>query len=291
METIMSFSNVEKVYKKKKVLDIKKLNIYPGKIYGLIGPNGAGKTTLMRIMTGLTLPTKGVYEKGDIQIGCIIEAPAVNPLLTAYENLEMLCILYEMDRIPERIENALSMVNMNDTGKKKVGDFSLGMKQRLAIAMALLSNPSCLVLDEPINGLDPSGISEMRRIFQNLSDMGITIIISSHILKELSDIATDFILIKRGNIVWEGENNEFQILKMSDFVIETSMVDMTGKLLEELYQNENYSISDENRILIRNVEDSAKLISNLVNHQIEIRQAYYKTDAAEYLYNTFLEGE
>lgn len=288
-EPIMSFSNVEKIYNKKTVLNIKKMDLYPGKIYALIGPNGAGKTTLMRIMTGLAAPTKGTYEKKDIQIGCIIEAPAVNPTMTAYENLEMLCKLCNMDNVSERIQAALGQVYLTNTGSKTAGQFSLGMKQRLAIAMALLSNPSCLVLDEPINGLDPSGIAEMRTIFRELSDKGITIIISSHILKELSGIATDYILIKEGKIIWQGENNESQILRKSDFVIETSMVEKAANLLKVSYPEKSFSVTEDNKIIISEVDNSAELIKYLVNNQVDLRQAYYNSDSAEYLYNSFFE--
>ena len=288
-EPIMSFSNVEKIYNKKTVLNIKKLELYSGKIYALIGPNGAGKTTLMRIMTGLAAPSGVIYEKKDIQIGCIIEAPAVNPAMTAYENLEMLCKLCNMDKVQERIQTALEQVYLTNTGSKKAGKFSLGMKQRLAIAMALLSNPSCLVLDEPINGLDPSGIAEMRTIFKELSDKGITIIISSHILKELSSIATDYILIKDGKIIWQGENNESKILKTSDFIIETDMVEKTFMLLKDYFQEECFSVADNNKIIISKADNSVELIKYLVNNHVDIRQAYYSSDSAEYLYNSFFE--
>jgi len=179
------------------------LTVKQGQIFGLVGKNGAGKTTLIRMATGQTLPTSGELflfgensrkglEKMRSRIGCMVETPSFFPYLTAEENLEY----YRLQRgIPgkDSVTTALRQVNLADTGKKKFRNFSLGMKQRLGLALAIMGHPDLLLLDEPINGLDPMGIVEFRDILLKLSqEQGTTILISSHILSELSNLATDY---------------------------------------------------------------------------------------------------
>jgi len=183
-----------------------------GQIMGLVGRNGAGKTTLLKLLTGLTDPTGGTMElfsgetpselsRARKRMGIIVEAPAFYPNLTAAQNLEY----YRLQKgIPERsrIDYVLTEAGIESTGKKKYKDFSLGMKQRLGIALALLSDPDILILDEPLNGLDPMGIVEMRTLLQRLNrQRDLTILISSHILSELSAIATNYSFIEQGRMV------------------------------------------------------------------------------------------
>lgn len=189
--------NITKVFKRHKVLDDISINIKKGDIYGFVGKNGAGKTTLIRVIAGLVIPNSGQVElfgeaddmeivKQRSRMGTLIEAPSLYLNMTARENLELIKI---QRGIPgtKCIDEALNLVGLKDIEKKKTKNFSLGMKQRLGIAMALLSDPELLILDEPINGLDPIGIKEIRELLLKLNkERGTTILISSHILSELT---------------------------------------------------------------------------------------------------------
>ncbi|MCR5213701.1 MAG: ATP-binding cassette domain-containing protein [Eubacterium sp.] len=210
-ESIVKIKNITKQYGKQKALDNVSFEIKKGSILGLIGPNGAGKTTIMKIMGGLIFPTSGelemygsTYEKGlnhaRSRMSFMIETPYEKERMTARENLEKQRI---QKGIPDkgRIDEVLEIVNLKDTGKKVVKNFSLGMRQRLGLANALLGKPELMVLDEPINGLDPEGIVEIRELFRKLNkEEDITFVISSHILSELSLICTDYVFINQGQI-------------------------------------------------------------------------------------------
>ena len=209
METVLQINNLNKTYGTQHVLKDINMEIRKGAIYGFIGRNGAGKSTLMRIVTGLAAADNGQIElfgKSDQlnserkRIGVIIENPTLHKGLTAYDNLEIQRrILGSVCK--ERIPVVLEKVGLADVGKKKVRDFSLGMKQRLALALALLNKPDFLILDEPINGLDPMGVIEIRNTIKELAASGVTVMISSHILAELHLLATDFGFIEGGRIV------------------------------------------------------------------------------------------
>ena len=213
MESVVSINNISKKYGKSLVLDNVSFDIPKGSIFGLVGRNGAGKTTLMRIITGLAEPTSGTYSISGIsssdkkilsvrrRIGSIIESPAVFKNLSAYDNIKLQYInlgMTSFDDIPELLE----LVELKDTGKKAAGKFSLGMRQRLGIAVALCGKPDILILDEPINGLDPQGIIQMREILLKIcKERHTTILISSHILEELSKLATHYAFIEGGKIL------------------------------------------------------------------------------------------
>ncbi|MBO5609574.1 MAG: ATP-binding cassette domain-containing protein [Eubacterium sp.] len=210
-EIIVDVNGLTKQYGKNKALDDVSFQIKKGSIVGLIGPNGAGKTTIMKIMGGLVFPTKGslsMYGASDdkglnharSRMSFMIETPYEKEKMTARENLEKQRL---QKGIPDkrRIDEVLEIVNLQDTGKKIVKNFSLGMRQRLGLANALLGKPEFMVLDEPINGLDPEGIVEIRELFRRLNkEEGITIVISSHILSELSLLCSDYIFINHGQI-------------------------------------------------------------------------------------------
>jgi len=211
METILKISNLNKTYGTQQVLKEINMEIKKGSIYGFIGRNGAGKSTLMRCICGLASVDSGQLElfgtslTGDIcearkRIGVVIENPTLHKGLTAYDNLEIQRRL--LNKVgKERIPVVLEKVGLGDVGKKKISAFSLGMKQRLALAMALLNEPDFLILDEPINGLDPMGVVEIRNTIKALAESGVTIMISSHILAELHLLATDFGIIENGRLV------------------------------------------------------------------------------------------
>lgn len=196
---MIQLKNVTKRYRGVPVLQNCNLNFEKGKIYGLVGKNGAGKTTMMRMVAGLSIPSEGKIEKASEYIGMLIEAPALNGSMTAKENLRFYRILCEPERIAFSDEELLKLVGLDNVEKKRVKDFSLGMRQRLGIAVALLGSPDFLMLDEPVNGLDPIGVIEIRNLVKSLNQKyAMTILISSHNLAELYQTATDYIIIDNG---------------------------------------------------------------------------------------------
>ena len=195
------------------------LNVPEGSVYGFNGPNGAGKSTLLKTITGLLNPTSGeIYFEGHkwtradlADIGALIETPPIYENLTAWENMKVRALLLGIP--DEKIQKVLKTVDLTDTGKKKAGAFSLGMKQRLGIGLALLNDPKLLVLDEPVNGLDPLGIQELRALIRSFPEKGITVIISSHILSEIQQTADYIGIIAKGTVGFEGKLQEQQDLE------------------------------------------------------------------------------
>ncbi|CEJ73665.1 bacitracin ABC transporter ATP-binding protein [[Clostridium] sordellii] len=210
MKYIIQTKKLNKNYKKQEVNKEISLLVPTNSIYGLLGPNGAGKSTLLKMLTGMINPTSGeiIYNEKPwsrtdlLEIGSLIEQPPIYENLSARENLKVRTLLYNL---PEsRIEEVLEIVQLTDTGNKKAGKFSMGMKQRLGIAIALLNNPKLLILDEPTNGLDPIGIGELRELIKSFSQKGISVILSSHILSEVEQIA-DYIGIIASGQLWYQE--------------------------------------------------------------------------------------
>ena len=233
MKKILEIKNLQKSYNKKKVLDIDSLEIEEGAIYGLIGKNGAGKSTLMKLILGLVKKDKGeikvfskeVNEKNqkdlNRNLGALIENPSFYDHLTAYENLEIICQLKGIDK--KEISKTLDLVGLYNVDKKKARNFSLGMKQRLGIAIALIGNPKLLILDEPINGLDPQGIEEMRSLFKNIVNNSTTsILISSHILDEMEKISTHIGILKEGKLTYNGSLEDYRKLHPPFISLQTS---------------------------------------------------------------------
>ncbi|WP_394019785.1 lantibiotic protection ABC transporter ATP-binding subunit [Anaerococcus cruorum] len=214
MKNIIETRNLTKEYKDFKALDKVSINIEEGKVYGLLGPNGAGKSTFLKLITQIIKPSYGeiIFRGHEIsqndlsQIGSIIENPAIYPNLTAYENLKVLTTLLKIEE--ERINKVLKIAGLTNTGNKLAREFSLGMKQRLGIAMALINNPKLLILDEPTNGLDPVGIAELRELIKSFTNEGITVLISSHILSEIDQVADKVGILVNGKLAYEGENNK-----------------------------------------------------------------------------------
>ena len=211
MDMILKTTDLCKNFKGQMAVNNVSLNIQRNSVYGLLGPNGAGKSTALKMITGILRPTSGSIEfdghpwqRGDLtQIGALIETPPLYENLTAYENLK---VRTTMLGLPDnRIDEVLHIVRLTDTGKKRAGQFSLGMKQRLGIAIALLNNPQLLILDEPTNGLDPVGIEELRELIRSFPEKGITVILSSHILSEVQQIADHVGIIAGGVLGYENE--------------------------------------------------------------------------------------
>ena len=209
MENILETRSLTKKYGDKIAVNGMSLHVRRGDIYGLIGKNGAGKTSLMKLLLGLTTPDSGEMvllgernaDRARRKIGSLIEAPALYKNETAFENMKRFAILSPTS--DAEIRNLLNLVGLGNTGAKKAGAFSLGMRQRLGIAVALLGNPEVLILDEPINGLDPAGIKEIRDIIIELNRRGVTFLISSHLLDELGTIATNYGIVSGGVLVEE----------------------------------------------------------------------------------------
>lgn len=222
MSYVLQTNNLTKRYGKKNlVLDSVSMNVPKGSIYGFVGKNGAGKTTLMRVVSGLNNPTNGGYSLNGVdykdnriskirkKIGAVVETPSIYLNLNARDNLLLQYKLHGME--PTGLDDLLKLVGLPDTGKKKTKDFSLGMRQRLSIAFSLISNPDFLILDEPINGLDPEGIMEVRDLLIKLhNEREITILISSHILDELSKLATHYGFINKGTLIKEMSSEELE---------------------------------------------------------------------------------
>ena len=212
---VVKVNGVCKDYGKAHVLEDMSFTVPKGSIFGLVGRNGAGKTTIMRIMAGLQQPTKGSIEFGFDNkklgnVGALVELPSIYTNASARENLIYQYINLGL-KIDDSIDKSLEFVGLADTGKKKAGKFSLGMRQRLGIAMAMTGDPEVLILDEPINGLDPQGIIQIRDLLIRLNrEKGVTIIISSHILSELSKLATDFAIVEKGKVVKEAKAEEVE---------------------------------------------------------------------------------
>ena len=191
MKEILKTDNLCKYFKKQKAVDNVSITVRENSIYGLLGPNGAGKSTTLKMITGMLRPTNGKvlfnghdWTRKDLeQIGALIETPPLYDNLSAAENLEVRAKLLGVPKA--RIDEVLEIVDLQNTGRKKAGQFSMGMKQRLGIAIALLNNPKLLILDEPTNGLDPIGIQELRSLIRSFPSQGITVILSSHILSEV----------------------------------------------------------------------------------------------------------
>ena len=208
-EYILKTNNVSKKYKKTYAVKDLSISVRKNSVYGLLGPNGAGKSTLLKMITGIVRPTSGEIlfnnhswtRKDLLNIGSLIESPPLYENLTALENLKVRAILLGIPL--KRCNEVLEKMDLTDDKNKKASDFSLGMKQRLGIALALLNNPKLLVLDEPTNGLDPFGIEELRKMIRSLANSGISIIISSHILSEVQQVADDIGIIYNGTLLYQ----------------------------------------------------------------------------------------
>ncbi len=211
MDMILKTTGLCKKFKGQIAVDNVDIHIQKNSVYGLLGPNGAGKSTILKMISGILRPTSGgiafdghPWSRRDLNsIGALIETPPLYENLTAYENLKARALAMNL---PEsRIDEALAVVRLQDTGKKRAGQFSLGMKQRLGIALALLARPKLLILDEPTNGLDPIGMQDLRGLIRSFPEKGITVILSSHILSEVELIADHVGILSNGKLSYESE--------------------------------------------------------------------------------------
>lgn len=296
MEELLVTSSLTKKYKHQTAVSDVSLKIRRGGIYGLVGKNGAGKTTLLKMIGGLVSPTSGDIsfmgyagkKRREVlsRIGVLIEAPGLYSGMTAYDNLKLKCICTGIHK-KGYIEELLETVGLSEAGKKKVSQFSLGMKQRLGIAMALVGEPDLLLLDEPINGLDPQGIVEVRNTLLDLNKKkGITMIISSHILEELAKIATDFGFINNGELVKELSHAQLDAACSEHIALKMPSPNQTLPVLDRLGFT-RYRVVDNDTIhIFERLEDSGKIAMELARNNIEITSISVASKAFE---NYFLE--
>ncbi|WP_097025674.1 ATP-binding cassette domain-containing protein [Clostridium peptidivorans] len=301
-EYVIRTSNITKIYKKRKVLDNVSINIENGDIYGFVGKNGAGKTTMIRVFTGLVIPNEGQVElfgsseekeviKERRRIGALIESPDLYLNMNAKENLELIRI---QRGIPgtKCIDEALNLVGLNDVGKKKTKNFSLGMKQRLGIAMALLSDPELLILDEPINGLDPIGIKEIRELLLKLNkERGTTILISSHILSELTQISNRYGFINDGKLIEEITASELSNKCRMYLHLKINDSSVASIILENELGIKDYEVFSDNIIRIYDEFNGEKIALALAKHNIGIKEIMKMGESLEDYFTKLVGGE
>ena len=300
MEYILKTNDLVKRYGRYEALNGLTMNVPKGSIYGLVGKNGAGKTTLIRLICGLQNPTSGEYsiygvsnkQKEIIQsrrrMGAVVETPAIYLDMTAEDNLKVQhCVLGlpSFDEIP----HILKMVGLENTGKKKARNFSLGMRQRLGIAVAIVGSPDFLVLDEPTNGLDPQGIVEMREIILKLNRQhGITILISSHILDEMARLATHFGFIDNGQMIEEISASELNAACRKCIHVSVSNIKALSKVLDDI--GLEYTIFPNNEADIFGELNVTELVLKLSAENCDVKSLYERDESLENYYINLLGG-
>lgn len=281
---VLQTENLTKKYGEYTVLENVSIRLERKHIYGFIGENGAGKSTLMKIVTGLAYPTEGTYaimgkesasdrEKMRKYIGSMIEGPALYPNYTIIRNLELQRTLVgNPDKAAS--DKVLDLVGLLEVRNKKVHTLSMGMKQRLSIALALIGNPQLLILDEPINGLDPKNIVALRSLLQKLNEeKNITIFISSHILSELYLLATDYIFIHKGKIIDVVTHDELEARCRKYICIKTETVPMALTVLDKAINNPKYKVVSENTIhLYSDLDNIEKIARTLMQNEIVVTE-------------------
>jgi len=290
MEYILQTNEVSKDFSGKMAVDHISIKVNKGDIYGFIGENGAGKTTLMRMVCGLADPTGGnitLFGSKDLvsqryRVGCTIENPALYPAMTAMENMEVQRLLLGI-KDKKVCSDLLEMSGISGTGKKKAKDFSLGMKQRLMIALSMLGDPEFLVLDEPTNGLDPVGIREVRDFLQRLNkDRGISILVSSHILGELEKMATRYGVISNGKMVDEFQANELSGRCGKNLVIHASDPQKAENIINSMFSDAGCMRTPENSVRVKgHVEDAGLINNQLVKEGVTVNALIPEGDKLE----------
>ena len=285
-----------KRYGNKNVVDNLNIQVPEGAIYGFIGRNGAGKSTTQKLVCGLTPITSGEiklygepYSNAKIrsQIGMLIENAGVYAGLTAQENMRLYGMAIGVENLDKEIGKTLALVGLSDTGKKKVKQFSLGMKQRLGIAVALLGNPKLLILDEPINGLDPQGIIEFRETILHLNqELHMTILISSHILGELAKIATHYGIIKDGTMVQQMSAVQLEQICRNYLFVKVDRAQEAVKQLTQAFHTEQSEVTDNGEIHLFGVSDTKAVNRLLYQNGFEVEEIYmHQQDLEEYFMN------
>ncbi len=297
---VLKIKNVSKVYGKKKVVDSLSFSLFPGQVFGFIGPNGAGKSTTIKMICGLTSISGGAiyvdgynvercFKKAIANVGAVIESPQLYPYMSGYENLKLFAKFYGKKAL-KRIPNIMKLTKMTDFANKKVSTYSLGMKQRLGIAQALLNKPKLLILDEPTNGLDPDGIKDIRNLIRTLAEReNMAIIISSHNLAELQLVCDEIAVIDEGRLIGfktmrelkqELDNNQ----RICFFV---NYPNFAGQLIMQKYKI-NCKVAGSCVIVPISEQDSASVITYLTNKNIKIYKTRKITKSLEEVYFNIL---
>lgn len=300
---VIETSQLTKVYGKQKVVNSVNLHVKKGRIYGLLGRNGAGKTTIMKMVLGLTPVTSGKvnvfgssilgHEKRIYpRIGAIIETPGFYPNLTGTENLDIFAKLRGTST-PKAVKEALEIVGLPYKDKKPFSKYSLGMKQRLGIANAILHDPELLILDEPTNGLDPIGIAEVRELFRKMSiEQGKTLLISSHILSEITLLADDIGIIDQGVLLEESSMEELKKKNSKYIQLQVSDVSKALLILERQFHLKDYSVHNKDSIRIYNTSmDMAAVNKALVVQDVAVISSQLCNDSLEDYFKKITGGE
>lgn len=300
MEDILETHALCKRYRKFTALNGLDMHIPKGSIYGFVGRNGAGKTTLIRLICGLQLPTSGGYTLYGVRntdaaigrcrrrMGAVVESPAIYPDMTAEENLRQQALVLGLPS-DEGTKELLQLVGLGDTGRKKAKNFSLGMRQRLGIAIALTGSPELLVLDEPVNGLDPQGIIEMRELILKLNrEQGITVLISSHILDELSRLATHYGFIDGGRMVKEMSAGELEARCRKCMRLDVSDTRALARVLDR--QKAEYCIVDDTHADLYTELPVTELVLALDKERCAVRSIKERDESLESFYMDLIGG-
>lgn len=300
MEYLLTTNAITKQYGRQKAVNAVSIHIQQGAIYGLIGRNGAGKTTLMRMISGLAAPTSGGLslfgktgrDMSDYmsRIGSLVESPGIYPNLSAFDNLKLKCLAMGI-RKRNTIHELLEIVGLNNALGKKVKNFSLGMKQRLGIALALVGDPDVVILDEPINGLDPQGIAEIRSAIVRLNEeKGITFIISSHILEELAKIATDYGIIHNGVLLQELTRDKLLSKCCERIELRTDNAQKACTILENMGITD-YRVVDMDTIhIFERLSSSGEITMELAKNNVKTVSIAVKNEALEDYYLSLTGG-
>ena len=297
--TVIKLRDISKKRGQTEILNHLNMTVYQKDIYGFIGQNGAGKSTTMKIIMSLIKETQGQLELFDTldnqinrsRIGAIIENPAFYPYMTAYENLKYY-IQYKGIVEINSIEKVLKMVGLENARKKKYKNYSLGMKQRLGLALALINHPDLLILDEPLNGLDPQGIVELREILSHLNKKyGITMLISSHILDELEMIATRYGFIHQGQMIEEITAEKLQEKLKKYISLDVENIGLATITLEQKLHTENFKVMDDHTIYLYDfVNESSQVATTLIQEGVILNKMNISNVSLENYYLSLIKG-
>lgn len=297
-EYILESNGISKKFGHKIAVDKVDMHVKQGEIYGFIGRNGAGKTTFLKMVANLLTTTEGTIKlfgntdlkKSRFRIGVLIENPGLYPNLSAYENLKLKCILLGIPNKEKKIQELLKLVGLEKVAKKNTKNFSLGMKQRLGLAITLINDPELLLLDEPINGLDPQGIIEIREILLHLQkERGMTIIISSHILEELGKIANRYGVIASGKLIKEITRSELEEMSKSCIQIEVDNATRGKSILRDL-EISDYQLEDNVFSIFDLTVDKAFLNAKFVTGGVRVSSIFEKRDSVEDVFIDMMGG-
>lgn len=302
MDYILTTDNLTKIYGTKRAADAVNLHVKKGDVYGLIGRNGSGKTTILKMISSLSKPSSGSFTflgksgkdlvKVKRKVGTLIESPGLYLKMTAFQNVKLKCLSMGI-KDNAYVNSLIEAVGLQGVGNKQVQNFSLGMKQRLGIAIALVGDPELVILDEPINGLDPQGIAEMRDIIHNMSKVkGMTVIVSSHILEELAKVADAFGIINEGKLVDEFTSDELNQRCNKYILLRVSDNDKAVELLKKMNLT-SYEVAEQGIRIYSEVEDTSEVIKALVCDNVKVYELSIAQSTLEeyYLDNTRRDGE